>query len=93
MRGTEYFESHGFVMRPRISVGRKNYAYWRRLSPDSVELNWTTGFTGVHIRAKDAADSLSGIAQAWIDAGEGMPFPTADFMARRIGCGAAADSR
>jgi hypothetical protein len=50
-------------------------AFWRTLPPDSVEIAWSTGFSGWVFRLGIAGDTLRGQAEEIYDAGEGRVAP------------------
>lgn len=48
------------------------FASWRRISTDSVEMAWSTGYQGWTLRMEIAGDELRGMAEELDDAGKGV---------------------
>ena len=58
---------------------------WTRTAPDSVQLLWTTGFSGVMLNLAVRGDSLFGLATARYDV-VGPPVPRAQVTGWRVAC-------
>ena len=80
-----------WTVRPAALVSRRHIpASWRYVRPDSVNIVWSTGFTGVYLRLRIVGDTLRGQATTFRDAhikGE-PPDPRASVVAVRHTCGA-----
>lgn len=72
------------------TVPLDSIAYWEPLSGDSVGLSWSTGLSGVFIRAARQPYGFSGMTQRWIDVPPppGQSWPRADVRAERVACSA-----
>jgi hypothetical protein len=71
---------------PAIEASRRPWdPGWMLSSPDSVRVNWTTGFAGVQLDLAVHADSLLGLATARYDVA-GLPVPRARVVGWRIEC-------
>lgn len=85
-RGEKGFEVDGFVVRPMKGTPGSIHSssYWEPTDPDSIEITWTTGFSGLVMNLKIKAQDLYGTAETFWD------FPrtrqTADVVARKIEC-------
>ncbi len=90
-RGTEGFESNGFVIRvlPPDTVAmhgiRRVWSYWRVKSAKDVELVWTDGLTGVVLRLHKRGNDLRGRAHPHFDFPHFIP-RTAHVTAQRKAC-------
>jgi hypothetical protein len=87
IHGEDYFtQSRGFALRPAPgampSVHR--HTYWNWISPDSIRLVFSTGFSGLSMRLAVKERELVGIAQGFWD------FPreqqASQVVATRVGC-------
>ena len=90
--GTEGFEKDRLLVRPfpnkpESVFFRRRYSHWRIQGTDSVQLTWTTGFSGVVINLAGQGSELSGWAHPFWD----FPrFPRiAHVTAKRFACEAA----
>jgi hypothetical protein len=71
---------------PAIEASRRPWdPAWMLSSPDSVRVNWTTGFAGVQLDLAVRGDSLFGLATARYDVA-GLPIPWAKVVGGRIEC-------
>ena len=71
---------------PAIEASRRPWdPGWMLSSPDSVRVNWTTGFAGVQLDLNVRGDSLLGLATARYDVA-GLPIPRATVVGWRIQC-------
>lgn len=59
--------------------------WWRLRPSDSLEVIWSTGFSGVRLAFRVRGDSLVGRAQAFTDV-RGQPQPSAAAVAKRRSC-------
>ena len=64
---------------------------WRILSPDSVELFWSTGYTGIRVIVTSRGATLRGYAEAFSDVG-GSPRPRGVAQLERSSCPTASGS-
>jgi hypothetical protein len=85
-RGTQGWESEGYVVKPAPGVEPSIHrgSYWSPKSSESLEIVWTTGFSGLAMILKVEGTDLRGEAQSFWD------FPRrqqkADVTARKVGC-------
>ena len=75
-----------------VELGEGNTGSWSLRGADSLAVTWSTGFVGVTLLFRIAADSLHGLAEAWsddieIDASGRVVRPKATAVARRVACG------
>ncbi|MDQ6830839.1 MAG: Ig-like domain-containing protein, partial [Gemmatimonadota bacterium] len=61
------------------------FAYWRRLSADSIAVVWSDGVSGMMLRLAVSGDTLSGFASTFSDAPGDRP-KRADATATRVTC-------
>ena len=80
-RGQFVLEPYGAFARPRGMGG----AFWRA-EGDSISLIWTTGHSGLLVRAERRRDELIGTVVSFWDNSDGSPAPQASWEARRIPC-------
>jgi hypothetical protein len=91
-RGTQGWESEGYVVKPAPGVKPSIHrgSYWLPKSSQSIKIVWTTGFSGLTMILKIEGTDLHGEAQSFWD------FPRrqqkADVVARKVECKAAATS-
>jgi hypothetical protein len=80
------WEGHpGHYVRPDLpGLGTR----WKRISHDSIEIYWSTGFAGVRLLLTGSGDTLSGTAIPFWDVAASEPTATA--TAIRIRCPTAA---
>jgi hypothetical protein len=91
-RGTQGWQSEGYVVQPAPGVESSIHrgSYWSPKSSQSIEIVWTTGFSGLVMILKIERTDLRGEAESFWD------FPRtrqkADVIARKVECQAAATS-
>jgi hypothetical protein len=79
------------VLRPPMTARRYD-GHWTPLDGDSVDIVWTNGFAGPHIRAAVREDALDGLVQMTSDVirkdsiGRIIQLPWAPVSARRVAC-------
>jgi hypothetical protein len=86
-RGTEGWETKGYVVRPAPGIKPSIHrgAYWLPKGPKSIEIVWTTGFSGLSMELKTSdAEVLRGKASTFWDFGRRKQ--TADVVAHRVEC-------
>jgi hypothetical protein len=89
-RGTQGWESKGYVVKPAPGAEPSIHrgSFWSPKSSQSIEIVWTTGFSGLVMVLKIVGTDLRGEAQSFWD------FPRrrqkADVIARKVECQAAA---
>ena len=73
-RGTGVFEKEGWLVRPASGQPSSvhTYSYFAPLGQDTVEIVWTTGFSGLTMRLGVTRDTLRGVAETFWD----FPRPT-----------------
>lgn len=85
-RGTKGWEAEGYVVKPALGVKPSIHrgSYWLPKSPQSIEVVWTTGFSGLTMVLKINGTDLRGKAKSFWD------FPrkeqTADVVAHKVDC-------
>jgi hypothetical protein len=85
-RGTQGWESEGFVVKPAPGLAPSIHrgSYWSPKNSQSIEIVWTTGFSGLAMILKIEGTDLRGEARSFWD------FPRrqqkADIAARRVEC-------
>ena len=85
-RGTQGWESEGYVVKPAPGVAPSIHrgSYWSPKSSQSIEIVWTTGFSGLVMILKREGTDLRGKARSFWD------FPRrkqeADVTARKVEC-------
>jgi hypothetical protein len=85
-RGTQGWESEGYVVKPAPGVAPSLHrgSYWSPKNPQSIEIVWTTGFSGLAMILKIEGTDLRGEARSFWD------FPRrqqkADVTARKVEC-------
>lgn len=87
-KGTDGEESKGYLVRaaPGVPPSRHSSTYWLPKGAKSVEITFTTGFSGVTLSLKTSdAETLHGKASTFWDFKRKKQ--TADAMARRVPCG------
>ena len=91
-RGTQGWESEAYVVKPAPGVEPSIHrgSYWSPKGSQSIEIVWTTGFSGLVMILKIEGTDLLGEAQSFWD------FPRrrqkADVIARKVECQAASTS-
>ncbi len=88
--GTRPYERRNLLLRPApgATPSVHRYSWWNMGRADSIQLRWTTGFSGVNMSLDHRGDTLSGIAQTTWDF-DRQP-QTADVTMWRVACDAAA---
>lgn len=85
-RGTQGWESEGYVVKPapgeEPSIHRGSY--WLSKSSHSIEIVWTTGFSGLVMGLKIEGTDLRGEAKSFWDFPRGRQ--TAQVTARKVEC-------
>ncbi len=66
----------GYVVRGLDKVPRYQEGYFRFPHPDTVEVNWTSGFTGMTLTFPFDTAAMRGRADAWTDYGGAEWAPT-----------------
>ena len=86
VRGTEAFETRGWRVRtaPGVPLGVHSFSFVAPLSPDSVRIIWTTGFSGLTMLLELRGDTVRGQAETFWDFDR--PHQTADAMLTRVPC-------
>ena len=64
---------------------RGGSAFWN-VEGGSVQLTWTTGSSGLVVRAERRGDQLVGAVESFWDDRDGVPAPRASFEATKIEC-------
>ena len=86
-KGTEGWEKEGYIVRPAPGVKPSIHrgAYWLPKGAKSIQIVWTTGFSGLemHLKTSDA-EVLRGKAVTFWDFGRKKQ--TAEVIARRVEC-------
>jgi hypothetical protein len=72
---------------PEVGGRRTFPGMWYPVGPDSLRIQWNTGFTMGGYRLAVRGDSVEGIATTWVDYRQGPPDPTAPVRGRRVACG------
>jgi hypothetical protein len=86
--GTEGWESEGYIVRPAPGIKPSIHrgAYWLPKGPKSIEIVWTTGYSGLIMGLKTSdAEVLRGKASTFWDFSRKRQ--TADVVAHRVDCG------
>lgn len=84
--GTQGWEANRYVVKPAPGVAASVHrgSYWLPKGPHSIEIVWTTGFSGLVMGLRVEGDELLGKAKSFWD------FPrkkqTADVVARKVEC-------
>src|SRR5882672_9199025 len=91
-RGTQGWESHGFIVRPAPGVPASIHrgSYWLPKGPRSIEVVWTTGLSGLVMELTTNGEELKGKAKThWDFLRERQK---ADVVARKVECQATGTS-
>src|SRR5258708_3460116 len=91
-RGTQGWESHGFIVRPAPGVPASIHrgSYWLPKGPRSIEVVWTTGLSGLVMELTIIGEELKGKAKThWDFLREQQK---ADVVARKVECQATGTS-
>ena len=67
--GTTLWEQGRWLVRPAPGVPRSvhRFSFFRALGSDSIEVLWSTGLSGVRMRLKNEAGTMTGLADAFWD--------------------------
>ena len=67
--GTRPYERRNLLLRPAPGAAPSvhRYSWWNMGRADSIQLRWTTGFSGVNMSLSHEADTLRGIAETTWD--------------------------
>lgn len=87
-KGTERWEADGYIVRPApgIKASIHRGAYWLPKGPKTLEIVWTTGFSGLTMQLKTSdAEVLRGKAATFWNFSRKKQ--TAEVVARRVDCG------
>lgn len=85
-RGTFGHEKDEYLVRPAPGFPKSihRYSYWRPTGSHSLEIVWTTGFSGLTMRLKVDRDTLKGKARPfWDFLGR---VPSARVLAHKVDC-------
>jgi len=85
-RGTQGWESEGYVVKaaPGAEPSIHRGSYWLPKSPHSIDIIWTTGFSGLVMGLKIEGTDLRGEAKSFWDFPRGRQ--TAEVTARKVEC-------
>ena len=72
-------------VQPGLPIAEERGGLWRPVSPDSMEIGWSDGFSGMRIVVAEHGDTLTGAATAIYDDKRAND-PTAPVVAVRISC-------
>ena len=88
--GTRPYERRNLLLRPApgATPSVHRYSWWNMGRADSIQLRWTTGFSGVNMSLDHQGDTLRGIAETTWDFDRQVQ--TADVTMLRVRCDAAA---
>ncbi len=88
--GTRPYERRNLLLRPApgATPSVHRYSWWNMGRADSIQLRWTTGFSGVNMSLDHRGDTLRGIAETTWDFERQVQ--TADVTMWRVACDAAA---
>ena len=88
--GTRPYERRNLLLRPApgATPSVHRYSWWNMGRADSIQLRWTTGFSGVNMSLEHAGDTLRGIAETTWDFERQVQH--ADVTMWRVACDAAA---
>lgn len=92
VRGSKGWETAGYVVKPAPGVEDAVHreSYWNPKGPRSIEIVWTSGFSGIVMSLKVDAAGLSGQAKSFSDS-DRQQIQTADVVARKLDCTAPDD--
>lgn len=76
-----------YAVEPALPFSGRMAASWM-IRDDSIELFWSTGYSGIQLRLAMYGDSLAGVATAFHDShpANEPPDPSATATARRVAC-------
>jgi hypothetical protein len=85
-RGTKGWEAEGYIVEPApgVSASVHRGSYWLPKGPQSVEIVWTTGFSGLRMGLTLEANEWRGKATTFWDFDRREQ--TADVVARKVDC-------
>lgn len=88
--GTRPYERRNLLLRPApgATPSVHSYSWWNMGRADSIQLRWTTGFSGVNMSLDHQGDTLRGIAETTWDFDRQAQ--TAEVTMWRVACDAAA---
>lgn len=88
--GTRPYERRNLLLRPApgATPSVHRYSWWNMGRADSIELRWTTGFSGVNMSLEHEGDTLRGVAETTWDFDRQVQ--TANVTMWRVPCDAAA---
>lgn len=88
--GTRPYERRNLLLRPApgATPSVHRYSWWNMGRADSIQLRWTTGFSGVNMSLDHQGDTLRGLAETTWDFDRQVQ--TADVTMWRVACDAAA---
>ena len=88
--GTRPYERRNLLLRPAPGAAPSvhRYSWWNMGRADSIQLRWTTGFSGVNMSLEHEGDTLRGVAETTWDFDRQVQH--ADVTMWRVGCDAAA---
>ena len=88
--GTRPYERRNLLLRPApgATPSVHRYSWWNIGRADSIELRWTTGFSGVNMSVEHEGDTLRGVAETTWDFDRQIQ--TANVTMWRVPCDAAA---
>ena len=88
--GTRPYERRNLLLRPApgATPSVHRYSWWNMGRADSIQLRWTTGFSGVNMSLEHDGDTLRGIAETTWDFERQTQH--ADVTLLRVACDAAA---
>ena len=67
--GTRPYERRNLLLRPAPGAAPSvhRYSWWNMGRADSIQLRWTTGFSGINMSLEHAGDTLRGLAETTWD--------------------------
>jgi hypothetical protein len=85
--GSKGFESNGYLVRAAPGVSRSIHraSYWIPKGPNTIEVIWTTGFSGLFMHLDLENESLRGKAATFWDFTRRKQ--TANVVAHKVDCG------
>lgn len=88
--GTRPYERRNLLLRPApgATPSVHRYSWWNMGRADSIQLRWTTGFSGVNMSLEHEGDTLRGVAETTWDFDRQVQ--RADVTMWRVACDAAA---
>ena len=92
-QGTNGFENGKYLVRPApgVSPSIHRSSYWKPVGPKTIEIVWTTGFSGLTMTLSLEGDTLKGKAESFWDFTRAPQ--TAPIVAPKIDCKQAAASQ